>query len=57
MINWEKMYNRVIQHEIDHLPGIINLDRVESKEIIYESDPNFYKRAAFEPVSSDSKVA
>ena len=48
-----KMYNRVIQHEIDHLPGIINIDRIESKEITYESDPDFYKKAAFEPVSSD----
>ena len=41
------MYNRVFQHEIDHLNGIINIDRVESKELIFESDPNYYEKAEF----------
>jgi peptide deformylase len=42
-----KIYNRVFQHEIDHMDGIINIDLVESKEIIFESDPGFYKNATF----------
>lgn len=42
-----RMYNRILQHEIDHLPGIINIDKVKSKDIIFESDPNFYKSATF----------
>lgn len=41
------MYNRVFQHEIDHMDGIINIDLVQSKDIIFESDPEFYKRAEF----------
>lgn len=45
-----RLYNRVFEHEIDHLFGIINIDRVQSKEIIYESDPTFYATAAFEKV-------
>ncbi len=42
-----KRLNRVFQHEIDHMDGIINIDRVESKDIIFESDPHFYKNAKF----------
>lgn len=45
-----RMYNRILQHEIDHLPGIINIDRVQSKDIIYESDPSFYQTASFQEV-------
>ncbi len=47
-----KLYNRVFEHEIDHLDGIINIDRVQSKEIIYESDPAYYKTASFEVVKA-----
>lgn len=46
-----KMMNRVMQHEIDHLEGIINIDCVDNpKELILESDPEFYKTAQFEEV-------
>lgn len=45
-----KICNRVFQHEIDHMDGIINIDRVNSRELILESDPKFYKNAAFEEV-------
>lgn len=45
-----KIYNRVFQHEIDHMDGIINMDLVPSKELIFESDPKFYKKAKFEEV-------
>lgn len=44
------MYNRVFQHEIDHMDGIINIDLVQSRFIFLESDPEFYKNANFEPV-------
>jgi peptide deformylase len=48
----EKMMNRVFQHEIDHLDGFINIDRVASpKELILESDPTFYTTANFEEVT------
>jgi len=45
-----KMYNRVLQHEIDHLHGIINIDLVLSKELIFISDPHFYEKADFQKV-------
>lgn len=45
-----RMYNRVVQHEIDHLEGIVNIDTVESKELIFESDEKYYKSAIFEKV-------
>lgn len=45
-----KLYNRVFQHEIDHMDGIINIDKVQSKELIFESDPTFYDKASFEKV-------
>jgi len=46
-----KMLNRVFQHEIDHMEGIINIDRVKSpKDLILECDPNFYKNAEFEEI-------
>jgi peptide deformylase len=45
-----KIYNRVIQHEIDHMDGIINIDLVQSKELIFELDPVFYEKADFKQV-------
>ena len=46
-----RMMNRVFQHEIDHMEGIINIDLVASpRELILESDPDFYKTATFEEV-------
>lgn len=45
-----KMYNRVFQHEIDHMDGIINIDRVESKRLTFESYPSYYDKASFEEV-------
>ncbi len=35
-----RMLNRVIQHEIDHLDGVINIDRVKSVDLEFESFPN-----------------
>ncbi len=46
------LYNRVFQHEIDHMHGIINIDLVNSNTLIFESDPTFYVKAAFEKVKS-----
>ncbi|MBP9719475.1 MAG: peptide deformylase, partial [Candidatus Levybacteria bacterium] len=43
-----RLYNRVFQHEIDHMDGIINIDKVQSNELIFESDPTFYDKATFE---------
>lgn len=43
----DKLLNRVFQHEIDHMEGIINIDLVESKDLILLSDPNFFKNARF----------
>lgn len=46
-----RILNRVFQHEIDHMDGIINIDIVRSpKDLILESDPNFYASATFEAV-------
>lgn len=46
-----RILNRVFQHEIDHMEGIINVDLVQSpKELILESYPSFYKNAKFEEV-------
>jgi len=42
-----RMYNRVFQHEIDHMERIINIDLCDSKKLIFESDPKFYKKADF----------
>ncbi len=45
----DKMRNRVFQHEIDHLKGIINIDKIKSpKNLIFHSNPNFYSSAKFE---------
>lgn len=45
-----KMLNRVFQHEIDHMDGIINIDKCNPKDLILESDPNFYMNAKFTEV-------
>ncbi len=45
-----KILNRVFQHEIDHMEGIINIDKVPSNQLFFESDPAFYKKAKFEQV-------
>lgn len=46
-----KMMNRVFQHEFDHMEGIINIDIIKDpREIILESDPDFYKNARFTKV-------
>jgi peptide deformylase len=45
-----RMYNRVVQHEIDHLEGIINIDKVPSRDLIFEIYEDFYKKATFEKV-------
>lgn len=45
--NKGKIYNRVFQHEIDHMDGIINIDKVNSSTLILECDPTFYERATF----------
>lgn len=46
-----QLMNRVFQHEIDHMDGVINIDIVRNpKELILESDPEFYNTATFEEV-------
>lgn len=46
-----KIMNRVFQHEIDHMEGIITIDLVSSpKELSFFSDPTFYDSAKFEEV-------
>ncbi len=45
-----KIENRVIQHEIDHLDGVINIDHVESKELIFESGESDNRNTFFEEV-------
>lgn len=45
------MMNRVFQHEIDHMDGVVNVDRVKDPRLlILESDPSFYDKAKFEEV-------
>ena len=46
-----KTYNRVAQHEIDHLDGIINIDRVEAKTLGFELGGELYKKTPYEEVS------
>jgi len=47
----DRMMNRVFQHEIDHMEGIINIDKIKSpKEVILWSNPDFYSSAKFEEV-------
>lgn len=42
--------NRIVQHEIDHLNGIINIDRVDARELTFVSDSTFYANASFKKV-------
>ncbi|MBI2011380.1 peptide deformylase [Candidatus Daviesbacteria bacterium] len=47
-----KILNRVFQHEIDHMDGIINIDRVlNSRDLTLHSDPRYYKTTKFILVS------
>jgi peptide deformylase len=46
----DKIINRVFQHEIDHMEGIINIDLVKSKDLIFDSSPDILKNAKFEEV-------
>lgn len=41
--------NRVIQHEIDHMEGIINIDLVKPGELVLDSNPDYFKSAEFIP--------
>ncbi len=43
----DRLLNRVFQHEIDHMEGIINIDLVDSKDLILLSDAEFFKNAEF----------
>lgn len=45
-----KIYNRIFQHEIDHMDGVVCLDKVAGVDILLESDPTFYQNAEFEEV-------
>jgi peptide deformylase len=40
--------NRVFQHEIDHLDGILNIDLARPGDLIFDADPDFFKNAVFE---------
>jgi peptide deformylase len=42
-----KMLNRIFQHEIDHMDGVINIDLASPEELILLSDPAFYESAGF----------
>lgn len=46
-----RILNRVFQHEIDHMDGIINIDKLWGKDLIFDVDPKFYDRAKFEKVA------
>lgn len=51
-----KILNRVFQHEIDHMNGIINIDLVKTpSDLFLLSDPKFYKTAKFEKIKSVKK--
>lgn len=50
----DRLMNRVFQHEIDHMEGIINIDLVASKELVLLSDPSFFKTVKFEEVQESS---
>jgi peptide deformylase len=46
-----KILNRVLEHEIDHLDGIVNSDLVKDpRDLILLSDPTFYDSAKFEEI-------
>lgn len=46
-----KMYNRIVQHEIDHLDGIINIDYVPASSLIFEMGTEYYGKARFRKIS------
>jgi len=43
--------NRIIQHEIDHLGGIINIDLVNSSELTFVSNAKFYEDTVFKKIT------
>lgn len=52
---WNKkdlILNRVLQHEIDHMEGIINIDLVKPDQLILDSDPGYFKKAKFKKASN-----
>lgn len=44
------LVNRVFQHEMDHMEGIINIDLVKPNELILDSDPDYFKNAKFQKI-------
>lgn len=48
--DYGKIYNRVAQHEIDHLHGTINIDRVESKTLTFDFETSLAKKTPYEEV-------
>lgn len=47
--------NRVLQHEINHMEGIINIDLINSRDLILDSDPDYFKKAKFEKIPQTNK--
>jgi|GEM_PF-222709 len=45
-----RIENRIVQHEIDHLHGILNIDKVKSSELVFEKGKNYYASATFQEV-------
>lgn len=46
-----RVLNRVFQHEIDHMEGYVNVDRVKAPDkIFFDVNPAFYETAQFEDV-------
>jgi peptide deformylase len=45
-----RMYNRIFQHEIDHLDGIINIDYAQGKDLVFESQAAQYEQATFQQI-------
>lgn len=41
--------NRVFQHELDHMEGIINIDLAKPGDLILDSNPDYFKKAKFTP--------
>lgn len=40
-INAQEWFARCLQHEIDHLNGVLYIDRVEDKTLIHRTDENY----------------
>lgn len=52
--NYEgKVANRIVQHEIDHLNGIINIDKVPSKSLKFEMGTEYYGKERFQKVKGE----